>query len=56
MFIENLMVVAGIAMLLWLGSYAYYLYTSRQQQDIAVEIDTLEKMLDSVSESNDGSQ
>jgi len=52
---ENLIVVAGLAMLLWLGSYAYYLHTSRQQQGIAKEIDILEKMLDSVSGSNDNS-
>ncbi len=49
---ENLLVVAGIAMLLWLGTYAYYLYTSRQQKLISEEINVLEKMLDSLSENN----
>jgi len=46
---DNLMVVAGLAMLLWMGSYAYYLYTSRQQQELVEEIDVLEKKLDSLS-------
>lgn len=43
---ENLMIVAGIAAVLWLSGYGFYLYTSRQQQDIAQEIKALEEMLD----------
>ncbi len=42
---ENLMIVAGIAAVLWLSGYGFYLYTSRQQRDIAQEIDALEEML-----------
>jgi CcmD family protein len=42
---ENLMVVAIVAAVLWLGAFAYYLFTSSQQKDIAREIDELEKQL-----------
>ncbi len=42
---ENLMFVAGIAAVLWLGSFVYYLFTSRQQNDIAREIEALEEQL-----------
>lgn len=43
---ENLLVVAIIAMVLWLASYGIYLYTSRQQQDIARDIEAVEEMLE----------
>lgn len=41
----NLMVVAAIAAVLWLGAFIYYLFTSRQQKDIAREIEALEERL-----------
>lgn len=42
---ENLIIVAIIAAVLWLGGYAFYVYISRQQQDIAHDIQSLEDML-----------
>ena len=42
---ENLLVVAAVAAILWLGAFIYYLFTSRQQKDIAREIEQLEKQL-----------
>jgi CcmD family protein len=42
---ENLLVVAAVAAVLWLGAFVYYLMTSRQQKDIAREIEALEKQL-----------
>ena len=43
---ENLTLVIVIITVLWLGAYAYYLYTSRQQKNIADEVEQLEKRLD----------
>jgi uncharacterized membrane protein YphA (DoxX/SURF4 family) len=43
---ENLTLVIIIITVLWLGAYAYYLYTSRQQKNIADEVEQLEKRLD----------
>jgi preprotein translocase subunit YajC len=42
---ENLIIVAIIAMVLWMGSYAYYTYTSKQQQQLEEDIHSLEKIL-----------
>jgi len=50
---ENLMVVAAIAAVLWLGAYAYYVFTSRGQQEIGRDIEALEKKL---RESREGEQ
>lgn len=51
---ENLMFVAIVVSVLWLASYGIYMYTSRQHQDIAQNIDTIEKMLgpDQTDENN----
>jgi len=43
---ENLTLVIVIITVLWLGAYAYYLYTSRQQKNIADEVEQLQKKLD----------
>lgn len=42
---ENLMFVAVITAVLWLGAFVYYLFTSRQQKDLAREIEALEEQL-----------
>ncbi len=42
---ENLIFIAGIAAVLWLGTFVYYLFTSRQQSEIAREIEDLEEQL-----------
>jgi hypothetical protein len=43
---ENLTVVVVLIVILWLGTYGYYLYTSRQQKEIADDLDRLNKKLD----------
>ena len=43
---DNLMVVALIIIVLWLGAMAYYFYVSRQQRDLADEIEKLREQLD----------
>lgn len=43
---ENLTLVIVLITVLWLGAYAFYLYTSRQQKNIADEVEQLEKRLD----------
>jgi hypothetical protein len=46
--LDNLMVVAVIIIILWLGALTYYLYVSRQQNELGQEIDKLRKQLDSI--------
>ncbi len=48
---ESLIVVAILAMVLWMGSYLYYPYTSRQQKQLEADSNSLEKMLDGKEES-----
>jgi hypothetical protein len=43
---ENLTVVVVLIVILWLGTYGYYLYTSRQQKEIADDLERLNKKLD----------
>ncbi|MBK7896195.1 MAG: hypothetical protein WAS33_01740 [Candidatus Promineifilaceae bacterium] len=43
---ENLTLLIVIIALFWLGAFGYYLYTSRQQNDIANDLDRLNKKLD----------
>ena len=43
---ENFMVVVVIIIVLWLIGFGLYLYTSRQQQDLAAQIDSLKEKLD----------
>ena len=40
----NLSIV--IISLFWLGAFGFYLYTSRQQENIADEVEQLQKKLD----------
>lgn len=50
---ENLTLVIGIIVVLWLGAFGYYLYTSRQQKDIVDQVEQLQKKLDE-AEKQDG--
>lgn len=43
---ENLTLLIVIIALFWLGAFGYYLYTSRQQNNIADDLDRLNKKLD----------
>lgn len=43
---ENLLLIAVVIMVLWVGVLAYYLITSRQQTDLQKDIESLRNMLD----------
>jgi len=43
---ENLTLVIVIIVILWLGAFGFYLYTSRQQKDIMDDLERLNKKLD----------
>lgn len=45
---ENLVVVAIIIILLWVGAFVYYFYVSRQQNELEDEIEKLKTQLDKV--------
>ncbi len=45
---DNLLVVALIIIVLWLGAMAYYFYVSRQQNELGDEIDKLREQLDAL--------
>jgi hypothetical protein len=42
---EDFLVVTILVAVFWLGAYGYYVYTSRQQQDIISEIESLKEKL-----------
>ncbi|MEJ2747853.1 MAG: hypothetical protein P8183_08080 [Anaerolineae bacterium] len=44
--LENLLLIAVIIMIMWIGVLAYYLITSRQQTDLQKNIESLRDMLD----------
>lgn len=46
MMYSNLLIVTLIVLVLWLGATAYYLYTSRQQEGLEKEIESLQELLD----------
>jgi predicted negative regulator of RcsB-dependent stress response len=46
--LENLTLVVVVIVVLWLGAFGYYLYTSRQQNSIADDLERLQKKLDEV--------
>ena len=50
--LENLLLIAVVIMILWVGVLAYYLYTSRQQTDLQKEIEDLRDMLDETDDHN----
>jgi hypothetical protein len=43
---ENLLLIAVVIMIMWVGALAYYLITSRQQTDLQKDIESLRNMLD----------
>ena len=45
---ENLTLVIVLIVIFWLGTYGFYLYTSRQQKDIVEDLERLNKKLDAV--------
>jgi Zn-dependent protease with chaperone function len=47
---DSLIVVAILIIVLWLGAMAYYLFVSRQQSDLADEIEKLREQLDEIEE------
>jgi uncharacterized protein HemX len=50
---DNLLLVIIIIIALWLGAYGYYWLTSRQQKDIADQIEQLQQKLDEVEREED---
>lgn len=44
--LENLLLIAIVIMVMWVGALAYYLVTSRQQTDLQKDIESLRDMLD----------
>lgn len=43
---ENLNLLIVLIVILWLGAFGFYLYTSRQQKNIGDELERLQKKLD----------
>jgi hypothetical protein len=43
---DNLTLIVVLIILLWVGLFAFYIYTSRQQEHIGQEIDALNNKLD----------
>lgn len=43
---ENLILIAVVIMILWVGTLAFYLVTSHQQTDLQENIESLQSMLD----------
>ena len=43
---ENLLPIAIVIIVMWVGVLAYYLVTSRQQSDLQDSIESLSEMLD----------
>ena len=51
----SLTVIIVIVLVLWLGGFAYYLYLSRKQENIAESLDSVKRMLDKdLIDSNEG--
>ena len=43
---DNLMNIAAIVSVMWMGLIGFYVYTSRQQKEIREDIEALEELLD----------
>jgi Tfp pilus assembly protein PilO len=43
---SNLLLVTVIIFVLWLAAMGYYLYSSRQQESLEEQIETVQKLLD----------
>jgi CcmD family protein len=50
--LENLLLIAIVIMIMWVGILAYYLYTSRRQTDLQKNIENLRGMLDETDDHN----
>lgn len=50
--LDNLLLIAVVIMIMWVGIMAYYLYTSRRQTDLQKEIEDLREMLDETDDHN----
>jgi preprotein translocase subunit YajC len=50
---DNLVLIAVVIMILWIGVLAYYLVTSRQQKDLQEDIESLREMLDKTDDPRD---
>jgi len=44
--LENFTFIIVVVSVLWIGIYLFYLYTSRQQQNISEELGSLQEQLD----------
>lgn len=42
---DNLTLIAAVVIVFWLGVFAYYMITSRQQQNLQQDIEELQQML-----------
>lgn len=49
---DNLLLIAIVIMIMWVGVLAYYLITSRQQADLQKDIEFLREMLDKPENKN----
>lgn len=47
---DNLLTVAGLIAIFWIAAFVFYMFTSRQQQKIAGEIEQLNQQLESETE------
>jgi uncharacterized membrane protein len=47
---DNLLLIAVIVIVFWLGIFAFYMMTSKKQEDIQKEIESVEKLLEEDSE------
>lgn len=43
---DNLLLTSVLIIILWVGGFIFYLYTSRQQRLLQEEVETLKQMLD----------
>lgn len=51
--LDNLVLIAVVIMILWIGVLAYYLVTSRRQKDLQKDIESLREMLDKTDDQRD---
>ena len=42
---DNLLLIAIVTIVVWLATYGFYLYTSRQHQDLQQSVDALKRQL-----------
>jgi uncharacterized membrane protein YciS (DUF1049 family) len=44
--LDNLLIVGGLIAIFWIACFVFYLYTSRQQKQIAADIERLKSQLE----------